>query len=171
MQADGVALHAITAEPDHDRVGVKGRLKARDVVLPFPVHSDPEHKLYGTGEEFYVTQKWVGKKECPNPDYNEIEYDMVQPALVVFDKSGKILQKWSWLFFQPRPDPLDATSNIKTPKGEEMLLVMARPLSSDIMPSIREGRAVEIHASISMAALMKAVLAEKKCCSGSCAVM
>merc|ERR1712227_1188364 len=42
--AQGVAIHAITAETGGDEE-IKNRLTARDTVVSYPVHGDPEHHL------------------------------------------------------------------------------------------------------------------------------
>jgi len=159
LESQGVALHAVTAEPGGS-AEVKNRLEQRDTNIRFPVHSDPEHKLLvkdanesdvtteseinlkqhaATGHSLYIKKfnnatKYGGTYE---------DYDMVQPALVVVDQSGSIQQVWSWN---------SGTLRDITPK-EEMTpvgafygapLVTIRPVSADVVPSIKENRDVQI---------------------------
>mmetsp|Transcript_6021 Transcript_6021/g.10337 ORF Transcript_6021/g.10337 Transcript_6021/m.10337 type:complete len:121 (+) Transcript_6021:302-664(+) len=112
--------------------------------MPFPFHVDPEHKLLAKpGDAFYIIEEQDASKNFGG-DYEGIKYDMVQPAYVLLDKSGAILQKWSWLSFQPPPDPMHWSTKVKVDDGEEGYLVRARPLSSDLLPSVQENRAPKL---------------------------
>mmetsp|Transcript_15148 Transcript_15148/g.32606 ORF Transcript_15148/g.32606 Transcript_15148/m.32606 type:complete len:199 (-) Transcript_15148:187-783(-) len=144
----GVAIHAVTAETGGSNA-VKARLAERDSAVKYTVHSDPEFKLLlprtdaapGSDEahSFFV------KREIEASQYGGTyeDYVLVQPALVVVDKSGAIQQKWSW-----NSEPL-----VHVEPKEEMtfvgsmggaVLVSIRPETADLGPSIREGRDVKL---------------------------
>lgn len=162
MKDAKVAVHAITCE--NGGTAVVDRIKSRNPTMGFqfamPIHSDPDRKLCAkNGEGFYVT-KPMNAEEAYAGDYMGVNYTMVQPAMEVVDKTGSIVQKWSWLTMVPTPDPVEETTKVKTEAGS-MLLVQARPQGSDILASIKEGRAAKLHASVSMARIIKSVAGEK----------
>lgn len=140
----GIALHAVVAEPGGDDE-ILARLAVRDVKdLGFPVHSDPEHKLLLKAllkPRLYVKEP----QKCSTSDSKTSvpyeDYMMVQPALVVFRRSGEVQQVWSWM-----TDPLKDVEPKKwnTVVPELGPLVGVRPISSDIAPSIKENRSVKL---------------------------
>lgn len=141
----GFAVHAITAEPA-DEEKIRGLLEARGCPdLPFHIHSDPLHKLCAEPfDEHYVTKLFEGTQG----DYDGVKYNMVQPAMEVVDKTGEVVLKWSWRSFKPPlPDFEDPVQNV-THEGETLKLVLARPVTSDILPAIKEGRDVKLAHSI-----------------------
>ena len=85
-----------------------------------------------------------------------VKYDMVQPAYVLLDRSGAVLQrldtllsealsprKWSWRSFDPVPE-MQWSTKVKLPGGEEGVLVRARPCTEDLLASIKERRAPKL---------------------------
>jgi len=139
-------VHAITAESGGD-AAVKARLDEREAKdLPFPVHSDPEHKLLMNPQEGYYVKEFNPAKDKFGGDYTD--YEMVQPAIEILDKTGAVVQKWSWYSFEPTPDMKKIVNKVKTKEGEEIMLVCARPVADDILPSIKENRDVKIHAAM-----------------------
>ena len=78
------------------------------------------------------------------------DYMMVQPAFVVADSRGAVVQWWSWtlmglkspsaLSIVPNPDP---SHDLK-----EVRLVAVRPVTADIGPSVTEGRPVRLQAML-----------------------
>jgi len=122
---------------------VKKRLMDRSTVLSYPVHTDPEHKLLLPSKDG-STSLYV-KKECKASKYggSYTDYDMVQPALIVVDKTGRLQQVWSW-----NTPPLDVVEPkdemTPVPSAGGKVLVGVRPTSSDLGPSIKEKRNVSI---------------------------
>jgi len=143
MKEAGVALHAITAEPGD----IKMRLAKKEIELPFPIHSDPDAKLCAKPEDGHYMTEQMNAGENFGPDYAGVNYMMVQPALEIVDKTGVVVQKWSWHSFQPPPNPMLWSTKVMV-RGEEMLLVLCRPLSNDILPAIKEGRGVGLATSV-----------------------
>jgi len=136
----GIALHAVVAEPGGDDE-IVARLAVRDLKdLGFPVHSDPEHKLL-LKAPIYVKKL----QECSTSDSKTSvpyeDYMMVQPALVVFRRSGEVQQVWSWMT-DPLKDVEPKVWNTVVP--ELGPLVGVRPISADIAPSIKENRNVKL---------------------------
>lgn len=77
---------------------------------------------------------------------------MVQPALLVLDSEGKVLNKWSWKTMGveekeglveaahspvPNPDPTH-------PEIPEVPVLTVRPSSDDIIPAVTEGRDIKL---------------------------
>jgi len=145
-------------------------------------------------DEFYVFAPWGSDGTDPEkkalPGYEGIVYTLVQPALVVLDRSGTIRQKWSWFSFEPRVDFKNVIAEVSVSSGEKVMLVKARPDSADILPSTREGRAVIVHSALPVAPPNPAATpnqvaplsvavppnpdednVERNCCSKNCAVM
>jgi len=137
LKAAGIEVHVITAEPGD----VLGRLAARKVTgLPFPFHVDPDHKLLAkAGQDFYVVEEQDAAANF-GPDYAGVKYNMVQPAYLLLDSGGAILQKWTWTSFVPPPDPMHWSTKVKVDAGEEGILVRARPKTADLLASIQENR-------------------------------
>ena len=115
----------------------------------FPVHSDPNHQLLlrtvgakpGSEAEHSLYIKKKMKASQFGGTYED--YMMVQPAFVVVNRSGDVKQAWSW--------NTDELAEIE-PKSEMKLvsaygnatLVSVRPETTDIGPSIHEGRRVKL---------------------------
>lgn len=164
MRESGVGIHAITSEIGGAEA-LKFRLARRHTVdLPFPVHSDPDAKLCAKpGDGHYITE-WFDAGEFFKGDYLGVSYTMVQPALEIVDKTGAVIQKWSWHSIQPPPVPMETGSGggkVTLPDGQKIPLVMARPMSADILPAIKEGRDVKLSASTTLANLACSILKEK----------
>jgi len=146
LQKGGVAVHFISAETG-GADEIKKRLEDRDSPIELPVHSDPEHKLLvrrkkdsPKQESLYVT---IEHKAGDNYGGTYENYIMVQPALIVVDKTGKIQQVWSWN--TPILDvvsPKRETTSVPHVGGN--VLVGIRPVSSDLLLSIKEGRDVQV---------------------------
>lgn len=136
---EGIALHAVVAEKGGDDE-ILARLATRGMTdLGFPVHSDPEHKLLLKAplyvKELMVCSQYDSKTSVPFEDYM-----MVQPALVVFKKTGEVQQVWSWM-----TEPLkNFEHKWNTPIPEMGMLVGVRPISADIPLSIKENRGVKL---------------------------
>jgi len=159
LQKSGVAVHFISAETG-GADEIKKRLADRDSPIELPVHSDPEHKLLvhrkresPNQESLYIT---VEHKAGDNYGGTYENYIMVQPALIVVDKTGKIQQVWSW-----NTPVLD----IVTPKKELTFvahvdgnpLVGVRPVSNDLAPSIKEGRNVALAGKSAMTIIWEGI--------------
>lgn len=152
-----MALHAITAENDGtagttvvERIQERAPFKEKSVMLPFPVHSDPEHHLLAAStEDFYVKQPDFDPKQYGGEAYVGVKYELVQPALVVVDKSGMVVRKWSWHSVNPKPEGMGAMETVTDSNGAATKLVLLRPEAADILPSIKEGRDVKTAPSMS----------------------
>lgn len=161
LREQGVAVHAITSEPG----AVVARLSKRGCAsMPFPVLSDPEHKLCAAdADDFYVIKEGHDVSTL-HPDYVGVIYDMVQPALVVVNRAGQVVQRWSWATMDPRPEPNGKNVLVD---GKSMLVVQVRPQTADIMPSVVEKRAVRLGASMRVPGIIFALVSEavsKQCC-------
>lgn len=142
LRRQGVALHAICAEPGGTDV-LKARLAERDTHVQIPVHSDPDFKLLAAGHDSRTslfTKKWINASKYGGT-YKD--YMLVQPALVVLDKRGSIQQTWSW-----KTEPLVHVEPQEemTPVGSlgGAVLVSVKPEAADIGASIREDRQVKL---------------------------
>lgn len=148
-----VALHAITAENDGtEGTTVVQRIyeRAKIDTLPFQVHSDPGHHLLAAStEDFYVKQPDFDPQQYGGSAYAGVKYDMVQPALVVVDKSGVVVRQWSWHSVDPKPDTMGAMETVTDSNGAATKLVLLRPEAADILPSIKDGRDVKTAPSMS----------------------
>eukprot|EP01065_Artemidia_motanka_P050106 TRINITY_DN849_c0_g2_i3.p1 TRINITY_DN849_c0_g2~~TRINITY_DN849_c0_g2_i3.p1 ORF type:complete len:157 (+),score=58.13 TRINITY_DN849_c0_g2_i3:166-636(+) len=142
LAQDDVALHAVTAEPGGQEK-ILQRLEERKVTgLPYPVHSDPEHKLLSDAAEDMYAFRDADVTEFGD-DYDE-DYRMVQPALVVVDQDAEVKQWWSWKTLGYDGNGMDKVPNPDDPGGEPVTVVFLRPRSGDIGPSIAEGRTVKM---------------------------
>lgn len=87
----GVALHCITGQPGgHEALHAK--LQAYDppagVAPDLSLHSSPDHSAMFPGtENIFVT------KAAPIEDP---KYNLIQPAMVIINDMGKVVQSWSW---------------------------------------------------------------------------
>jgi len=154
-----VALHAITAENDGttgttvvDRIQSRAPWKDGSDTFRFPVHSDPEHRLHAAStDDFYVKQPDFNIEALPfgGAAFAGVKYNMVQPALVVVDKTGRVVRKWSWHSINPKPETMDAMGTVQDSNGADTKLVLLRPEASDILLSIKEERDVRTAPSMS----------------------
>merc|ERR1712072_1613029 len=75
---------------------------------------------------------------------------MVQPALIVVDSRGAVVQTWSWMLMGLESPA--AASNVPNPDPShpltEVRLVTVRPVPSDIGPSVADGRPVQLQAHL-----------------------
>lgn len=125
---------------------MKRRLASRDCAdLPFRVHSDPDARLcVQPMNGHYITEAMDAGAKFGS-DYAGVNYMMVQPAVEIVDRTGTVIQKWSWHSVRPAPIPMGAMTKVKI-DGEEKLLVAIRPLSADLLPAIKERRDVRLSA-------------------------
>lgn len=143
MREAGIALHAITSETG-GADALKARLATKDMDLPFPIHSDPDAKLCATpGDGYYVTAP-MNAGESFGDAYAGVSYTLVQPAFEVVDKTGAVVQNWSWHSMQPPPSSMEAMTKINGAP-----LVILRPVTADIVPAIQEGRNVRVASCMS----------------------
>lgn len=160
-----VALHAITAENNGnegtvvDRILARGPFSKGSDTLPFQVHSDPEQKLLAASTaDFYVKQPDFDAHLVCGSAFAGVKYEMVQPALVVVDKSGVVVRKWSWHSIDPKLENMETGQAVKDSNGAETKLVLLRPEGVDILPSIKEGRDVKTAPSMPLGQLVKQVI-------------
>jgi len=93
LKQSGIALHLVTSEPGGDDV-VKARLAVRECETTIPLHTDPSNKLLASpADDLYVVDRQEASKFNSGKDAVPYEdYDMVQPALIVVDAEGAIVQ-------------------------------------------------------------------------------
>jgi len=91
-----IAVHAVTAEPGGS-AELRRKLKAHGLpTLNFPIHSDPHWTLmeHEPQDLIYVQNPshpfLLEAKQIPH------SYRMVQPAMVVVDRQGRVEYWWSW---------------------------------------------------------------------------
>ena len=143
LLTQGVIVHAITAEKGGDQE-VKDRFVARGTPVQMPMHSDPEHRLLPTTPGSADVHSLFVKKEMHAKKYGGTyeDYTLVQPALVVANRHGAIIQLWSW---KTKPlcevKPMEEMTPVGWGKGA---LFSVRPLSKDLGPSIKEKRPVKL---------------------------
>ena len=137
-------VKAVTAEPGN----VKERLLKRDdftSALDYPIESDPEHKLlFGNKADWFLVETHTGFDETG-------PYEMVQPALMVYDVSDSDNKKklvpelsWSWKTISDSKDAMSRVPSENAKKEEGVLLVTQRPVLSDLAAAIQEKRAVKL---------------------------
>jgi hypothetical protein len=144
---DGVSVHAITSEKCSNEE-LMCRLAARNLdKLGFNVHSDPESKLLLRLKEDIDTEAPLYAREWKEASAYRSrtsvpyeDHELVQPALTVVDQNGDVKQFWSWLV---GPSKNLAKEPMIDVPGFGML-VSLRPISLDIIPSIREKRDVNL---------------------------
>ena len=116
-----------------------------------PVHSDPELQLLlQPPEQTYVTEWKEASMYNKSESDSYTDYTMVQPALIVADSSGAVVQKWSWMLLGiENPVAMSTVAN-PDPNHElkEVRLVTVRPVTADIGPSIAEARPVQLQAML-----------------------
>ena len=121
-----------------------------DVPASIPLHSDPENRLLPQPMEGNFQLEWKEASQYnTKPSDSYTDYTMVQPALVVADSTGAVLQFWSWLRMGLESAPT-ALSVVPNPDPEhelkEVRLVTIRPVTGDIGPAVAEARPVRLHA-------------------------
>ena len=168
LKEQGIALHIITAETGGNdtviaRLAARGYYNRPDLDgncdnLGFPIHADSEHKLLlpSLADGFYKIEEQQASNY--NKEHQALpwtDYHMVQPALVVIDKTGAVVQKWSWLTMGITEWAAgnSAMTMVLNPDAsvekKEMPVVTARPQTADIGPSISEGRPVKLQSNTS----------------------
>lgn len=141
-------MHAVVSEPGGNDE-IVARLRVRGVTnLGFQVHSDPDNKLLlrtkdsiDTEAPLFVKKTQVTEKFDSKTNVPYVDYEMVQPALIVVDRSGAVKQFWSWKT-GPTKDAEPKSEMTKVPGYG--ILVAVRPISADIGVSIRESRDVKL---------------------------
>ena len=153
LKQQGVCVHVITAEKG-GADEVKARLSAHDIDVQTPLHSDPMHELLLMSLGSADVHSLYVKKEVPASENGGTyeDYVMVQPALVVVDRTGAIIQTWSWNT-EPLCEvaPLAEMTPVESFGGSP--LVSVRPVANDIGPSIQKGRSVKLQ-GMSMETIM-----------------
>mmetsp|Transcript_52281 Transcript_52281/g.67045 ORF Transcript_52281/g.67045 Transcript_52281/m.67045 type:complete len:126 (+) Transcript_52281:326-703(+) len=82
-------------------------------------------------------EEFESKTSIPYKNYN-----MVQPAMIVLNKSGEVKNVWSWNTGElKKVEPQNAMTKVEKYEG---ILVGIRPISSDIPKSIKENRDVKL---------------------------
>lgn len=175
-----IAVVVVTCEPGGN-AEIVSRLADRETPnLSFPVISDPEHKLASTPKEAVFVERMMKASQYATPRTKFVDYQMIQPALLVLDSSGNVEQCWSWRTmgaekYLDQGDTLesagvemvkvDADGNANT-LGEQAL-VTVRPQVQDIFVSIKEGRDVRYGPQIGLLALIGDAIQEQvtqRCC-------
>jgi len=140
-------VHLITAEAGGD-AAVITRLAERGCdVGSIPVHSDPEHELLvPPAEELYILKEKSASEFNKNETDTYTDYMMVQPAHIVLDTTGAVVQRWSWKTMEVE-DPSEMTM-IDNPDPEHPMkqipMVTVRPVTADIALSLAEGRDIKL---------------------------
>ena len=94
FKASGIQVFTITAEPGDIRHGMESRGLQP---LSYPVISNPSLSLmHLKPDDATLEQVFIRSPSYRTKAVLESEYTMVQPALLVVDKNGKILYWWSW---------------------------------------------------------------------------
>lgn len=147
LKEAGVQLVAITAEPG-GADAVRSRLLEREVpTLDYEIRSDPEHSFL-TGPPTPPKDLFIMKDHQweVSGDYN-----MVQPALVVYDAERQVVPEstWSWMTMGLDADKLDWNTRVDTEAWEgepvkQVILVTMRPVMEDLLAAIQEKRAVKL---------------------------
>jgi hypothetical protein len=143
---EGISIHVVYAEPGGNDE-LLARLAARGLNnITIPVHSDPTQSLLISESEesplyvkkFMEASGMDSKTSTPYEDY-----ELIQPALAVYDKDGAVVKFWSWLNLVTRDEAQDAMKNVEL-EGQTVPLVTVRPISSYIVPAIQEDRSVKL---------------------------
>lgn len=96
LQRQGIALHAITAEPGGE-IAIRNRLTKYGLPeLKFPIYSDPSWSLMALEQKDEIFMENPSHPFLLKAGAFDEEYKMVQPALVIIDRAGKIVYWWSW---------------------------------------------------------------------------
>jgi hypothetical protein len=143
LKAATIDVVAITAEPGGD-AAIRERLKERNVPqLDFAVRSDPDHK--------FVKDSKIPDNILVLKDTDEGvagPYQMVQPALVVYDSNGEVIQECTWSWKTMGFDNADWDTRVQTQDWEgptkHVMLVTLRPLMSDLVSAIKEKRPIKL---------------------------
>lgn len=137
LKGAGVKVVAITAEPGN----VVDRLLERKVPpLDFEVRSDPDHKFMDGAPDIFVTKDHDWDVSGP--------YRMIQPAVVVYDKEGAVIEECSWSWKTMGLEDGDWDTRVETEAWagptKKVMLVTMRPVLSDLVSAIQERRPVKL---------------------------
>lgn len=142
LQKGGIKVVAITAEPGGSEA-VRQRLLERNVpaVLDFDIESDPDHVFRNKcPADLFVLKDHDWEVSGP--------YKLIQPALVVYDASGNLINECSWSWKTMGVPTGDATLRVDTQAWagpiKQVLLVTMRPVMSDLLAAIQEKRPVKL---------------------------
>lgn len=144
LRAAGVNVIAVTSCPGDNKKKIEEKENLLDAssqikfeVLSKPF-SDEGYNIAGLGD-FWTT------KYQPN---FEGGYNMVQPAVVVLDANSSLVPEcmWSWKTMGKADGKV--YENEMEPYGTGMVVVTARPVIADLLPSIQEKRPVKIAAAM-----------------------
>jgi hypothetical protein len=144
LRSAGVDVVAITAEPGSEDM-IRQRLTERNVPhLDFEVRSDPEHAFLkdpNVPTDIFLMKETEEGVAGP--------YNMVQPALVVYNADGTIMKEctWSWKTMGcTENDDWDARVDTEAWAGpiQQVMLVTMRPVMSDLLHAIQEKRPVKL---------------------------
>mmetsp|Transcript_1051 Transcript_1051/g.1310 ORF Transcript_1051/g.1310 Transcript_1051/m.1310 type:complete len:203 (-) Transcript_1051:25-633(-) len=133
----GIEIEAITSEPGGDDT-VRKRLEMRMVTKfhKIKIRSDPDRMLLLPDQSIYTIRK--------SKHWETGEYDMVEPALVIFDANHNLITEciWSWKTMgYPNANGLE----LSEPKDENSPpILLMRPSILDFIPGIRERRPIEL---------------------------
>lgn len=148
----GIEVVLITACPGDNKAkvlekeGVELKMKLLDGqawVKDAATQQFEGYMVEGLGD--FWTTRWI---ELYPGGYGE--YEMVQPALVLLDAGGKLVPEcsWSWKTMGRKAGKTYTNELDRIPTGRccphSMLLVAARPLMEDLIPSIQEKRTVSL---------------------------
>ena len=90
LRANGIKIHAVTAEPGGDVAITKKLREFAGLELDFPVHSDPYLRLLPSGGIL------VHNAVHNSRNYAETQMMEYQGALVIADGAGRVQNWWSW---------------------------------------------------------------------------
>lgn len=149
--AEGVAVHAITGEPEGEAV-IRERMERNGLEkLAYPVHSDPDWSLMTLKpKEMYVedpSPEGIKKNPKDGTPTGRPDYRMVQPAVAIVDREGVVRFWWSWnklqdggIFKLPNGKVMQHPNarSAKNPTGNTHD-VRWRPLPKDILARIKAG--------------------------------
>lgn len=175
-----VAVVVVTCEPGGD-AEIVSRLADRETPnLHFPVISDPEMKLVSKPKEAVFVERLMKASNYATPRTKFVDYQMLQPALLVLDSSGKVEQCWSWKTMGAEKYLEEGTTleseGVEMVKVDadgdastlgEQALVTVRPEVEDIFAAIKEGRDVRYGPQIGLLELIGDVIQEQvtqRCC-------
>ena len=149
MLKEGVAVHVITSEPG-SRDTIWRRLEARETPRTgIVLHSDPAQQISAafSGSDIFV----IAPQQASQFGGDYEDYMMVQPAQILIDATGNVVQWWSWKAMVA-PELAKAMTKVPNPNGgEDVLLVTVRPAASDVLPAIAEQRPWKLEHVVSSA--------------------
>lgn len=149
MRAAGIEVVAITSCPGDNKALIEEKEGLSDgKQLQFAVLGDKTWIKDGPQTYDGYTIDGLGDFWTTKP--HPMKYEMVQPAVVVLDADGKLVAEcaWSWKTMGKKHGKTYTNELDRVPSGScyppSAVLVMARPLIKDLLPSIQERRAVAI---------------------------